>query len=182
MAQLMTDKKISCPSCGNSHFEISYRKEIFDYGSGNDAVELSAEVPVQVCKGCQFSFTQSEAEDIRHEVVCRYLGRLTPSQILEIRNSRKLTQAQFAELTGIGTASLSRWETGELIQGAAQDNYLYLLNQQMNLDFLESRRCEKLADAERDNSNDPVEASFRHVSPDDPELLRKAQVFSLCRH
>jgi len=47
-----------------------------------------------------------------------------------------LTRERFAALTGIGTASLARWETGELIQSAGYDKYLRLLAFAGNLERL----------------------------------------------
>jgi len=65
---------------------------------------------------------------------------MTPSDIKSLRKGYDLTRAQFAELTRIGEASLARWETGEVIQNAANDDYLYLLSFPENLKLLEERR------------------------------------------
>ena len=38
-----------------------------------------------------------------------------------------MTRAAFAQATGLGEASLNRWENGVLVQNAANDRYLRLL-------------------------------------------------------
>ena len=44
-----------------------------------------------------------------------------------VREQLGKTQEEFAELTGIGVATLSRWERGRLIQTRTLDNYLRIL-------------------------------------------------------
>lgn len=38
-----------------------------------------------------------------------------------------MTRAQFSEITGLGEATLARWEAGAVIQNRANDRYLRLL-------------------------------------------------------
>lgn len=106
---------------------VAWQTETFHYGAGRDAVTLTARVPVFSCADCDLEFTDSQAEEIRHEVVCIHLGVLTPAEIKSIRSHLSLSQAQFAELTEIGVASLKRWETGDVIQNKSMDKYLRLI-------------------------------------------------------
>ena len=64
---------------------------------------------------------------------------LTPWEIREIRKKHDLSRAAFAELTGLGAASLGRWETGALIQSLANDRYLRLLAAPGGLSALKGR-------------------------------------------
>jgi DNA-binding transcriptional regulator YiaG len=93
---------------------------------------------VRICDGCGAEFVDEEGEEIRHDAVCRHLGVLTPREIQRLRE-RYGSQAAFANLTGIGEASLSRWETGASIQSKAYDNYLRLLEKRQNVGFLVAR-------------------------------------------
>lgn len=70
-----------------------------------------------------------EAARIRHEAICRRLDLMTPERIKSIRERLEMTQKQFSDLTGIGEATLSRWERGRLLQCRAYDNFLRLLDQ-----------------------------------------------------
>ena len=119
---------VRCGQCGSVNLIESIRDDMFAYGSGKDAVELTVPVPVYSCSQCGLTFTTERAEILRHEAVCRHLGVLSPAQIRDIRTRANLTRERFAALTGIGTASLARWETGELIQSAGYDKYLRLLH------------------------------------------------------
>ena len=52
---------------------------------------------------------------------------LAPQQIRGIRERLGLSRSSLAKLTGIGEASLSRWENGIKIQTPGYDRYLRLL-------------------------------------------------------
>jgi putative zinc finger/helix-turn-helix YgiT family protein len=133
-----------CPMCGSTNVEARTRPERFVYGDGADAVELKAMVPVSRCVGCGFSFSGEAADIARHEAVCAHLGVLAPQEILDIRQEYGLSRAEFARLSGIGDASLSRWENGLLVQNTANDNFLYLLSFPDNLLRLQTRGIQKV--------------------------------------
>lgn len=116
-----------CEMCGAPGLSTELVRDPFIYGVGDDAVELSVDIPVHTCNQCKVCFTGREAEVIQHEAVCRHLGVLTPEEIRGIRKQYGLSRAAFARLTGFGRASLARWERGELIQNTSSDRYLKLL-------------------------------------------------------
>ena len=68
------------------------------------------------------------AARVQHAAVCRALGLLTPEEIQAIRERFGPTQAEFARLTGIGEAIISRWERGRILPNRAMDRYLRLLD------------------------------------------------------
>jgi putative zinc finger/helix-turn-helix YgiT family protein len=129
----------SCFNCGSLNVKKEWKNQRFQYGSGESAVELNAEMPVYCCEECGFEFAGAEAEDIRHEAVCRHLGLLAPREIVAIRESTGLSRMQFTEISGIGIASLKRWETGTLIQNAANDQLIYLMTFRENVERLKRR-------------------------------------------
>ena len=94
---------------------------------------------IRVCTECGFEFLDDEAEDIRHAAVCRHLGVMTPAEIQSLRDRLQLTQAEFARITRLGPATVSRWERGESVQNAAYDQYLYLLSFSENVERLKGR-------------------------------------------
>ncbi len=63
---------VSCPDCGETEFTVSDVVDNYQYGSGSDAVELTATLPVYTCNSCGFQFTDCDAEIIRHEAVCNH--------------------------------------------------------------------------------------------------------------
>lgn len=128
-----------CPNCGSKSVNTEFLVDRFTYGSGTDAVQLKASIPFHRCADCAFEYTDSEAEDIRHEEVCRHLGVMAPAEVLDLRSSYGLTRAEFAEATRIGEASLARWETGQVIQNPANDSFLYLLKFRENWERLKAR-------------------------------------------
>ncbi|SUU90710.1 putative zinc finger/helix-turn-helix YgiT family protein [Aminobacter aminovorans] len=122
-----------CEICEANAVTVRWYEEKFAYGSGDDQVLLSAVVPVYECGECGEMHTGHEAEELRHEAVCRHLGRLTPHEIKAIRESYHLTQEKFADVSGFGVASIKRWELGNQIQGESANNLLLLLRMPHNL-------------------------------------------------
>ncbi|WP_445083489.1 type II TA system antitoxin MqsA family protein [Bradyrhizobium sp. TM233] len=117
-----------CDCCGAYALNSTIRNEYFNYKSENgEVIQLSAMVPVWSCDACGDSFTDSRAEDLRHEAVCHYLGRLTPSELRDLRENNQCSQAEWSRITGLGIASIKRWESGALIQNLAIDKFLRLL-------------------------------------------------------
>lgn len=122
-----------CDICEANSVMVHHREESFVYGSGHEQVVLSAVVPVYECGECGEMHTGQEAEELRHEAVCKHLGRLTPREIKMIRESYGLTQEKFANVSGFGVASIKRWELGNQIQGVSANNLLVLLGMPSNL-------------------------------------------------
>lgn len=131
---------VKCASCGSKNVSTEIEEQQFDWGVGEDAQTLSARVPVHTCRDCGFVFTDEFAEAARHNVVCRHLGVLSPSQIRSMRERYALTRAEFARITEIGEASLARWESGALLQNKALDHYLRLVAIPENLARLQHHR------------------------------------------
>ena len=133
----MTEMALACPQC-EGVVETVRHEDIFRYGDGESAVNLPVILPVRICRACGIEFLDHEAERVKHEALCRHFGVLTPWEIREIRKRHDLSRAAFAEVTGLGAASLGRWETGALIQSLANDRYLRLLASPGGLDVLKA--------------------------------------------
>lgn len=158
-----------CPDCGNVNTLVSSELQEFMHDAGKDAVVISCRVPVVTCQTCGSAWTGSEAEDIRHAAVCRYLGRLSPAEILDIREGHGLSQSEFSRLTGFGEASLCRWETGAQIQNASSDRFLRLLK-------ADAGNLEKLRLISAGTS--PGMPTFRAIAVT-PQLIQRSRQFQL---
>lgn len=117
----------TCDQCGHPETTI-WRDHTFVYGAGDAAAELAVRLPVRRCDHCDLDYLDDEGEGLKHEAVCRHLGVLTPKEIRGIRGHLGLSRSALAKLTGIGEASLSRWETGIKIQTPGYDRYLRLIS------------------------------------------------------
>lgn len=115
----------ACFECG-APADTRWREHVFPYGAGASAVELNVTLPVRVCRSCGFEFLDHEAETLQHEAVCAHLGVLTPQEIRGIRRMHGMSRAEFSRVTGLGEATLNRWENAILIQNAANDRCLRL--------------------------------------------------------
>ena len=144
--------KYTCPQCGEREISTSVQQDKFVYGSGESAVELSVDLPVRHCSDCDFQFVDSEGEDIQQAAVCQHLGVLPPKAIVDIRKKHGLSRAAFAEITGLGEASLSRWEKGINIQNPGNDRYIRLLEHPEVMVKLQDIAREKLKSLHSDNN------------------------------
>jgi putative zinc finger/helix-turn-helix YgiT family protein len=168
-----------CPNCERDSVKTTLERETFTYGEGTSAAELTVDVPVRTCTNCGFQFTDSDAEEARHDAVCRHLNVLTPKDILDLRKRYHMSRAEFAQLTRLGEASLARWESGQLIQNAANDQLLFLLTMPSNVELL-NRRAVRY---ERSDAASASEESFDKRFSDLKDISsyrRQAAAFSLC--
>jgi len=166
----------TCPECGSSKLTSRQEEYRFQYGKGAEAVELSAVVEVEKCGDCGFSCMGPAAERACHEAICEHLGVMKPSQIKGLRDYHGLTQADFSKITGLGEATLSRWERGIVIQNKAYDNYLYILGLEGNLHSIRERReSPKPMELISKNVKKP---RFRELDVDE-KVLQKQDSFKL---
>jgi putative zinc finger/helix-turn-helix YgiT family protein len=128
-----------CPRCESDNIRTRLDAQAFEYGSGKDATILTAAVPVRVCQACAFEYLDTDAEDARHLAICGHLGMLPPDEVRATRQKYGKNRSEFARITGLGEASLGRWESGALIQNTAYDRYLRLLGNPANFRELESQ-------------------------------------------
>jgi putative zinc finger/helix-turn-helix YgiT family protein len=117
-----------CDQCGQEAVRLHFETQTFPYGEGEDQTILQARVPIWTCQACGEQYTEAAAEETRHDAICKHLGRLTPSEVRNIREVHGKSQQEWAKLTGFGPASVKRWETGNQIQNEAADRYLRLLS------------------------------------------------------
>lgn len=117
----MSNERSVCEACGEHAAQRQLERQEFNYGSGESAVTLVAQMPVWSCDACGIEYVDAEGEAAQHAAVCKHLGRLQPSEVRAIRDSAGLSQRGFANELRVGMASVKRWETGLVIQNAAAD-------------------------------------------------------------
>lgn len=110
-----------CAVCGEGNIEHQVLTQQFVYAFGERDVLLTADIPVEYCSSCGEYLVGEAGERVRHEAVCRYLGRLSPAEIKKIRQNLDLTQVKFAEALAVGKATVKRWESGLNIQNRSID-------------------------------------------------------------
>src|SRR5690348_15020989 len=117
----------SCPFCGGeTHTRVVC--EAFPYTTPQGEVSLTAQVPYDHCTACGYTGFSEAGERARTEAIYRHVGRLSPWEIICIRENLGLSQAEFADRLGVGKASLERWERGVNMQNQSMDNLILLLS------------------------------------------------------
>jgi putative zinc finger/helix-turn-helix YgiT family protein len=86
-------------------------------------VEIPA-LSVPRCANCEAISIDDQADREISAAFRREARLLTPEEIRNGRDRLALTQMQFANLLGVGEATVSRWETGAQIQQRALDRFL----------------------------------------------------------
>lgn len=166
-----TDELV-CPLCESESIDTSPHSDAFRYGSGDSAVTLRVDnLPVRRCAACDFQFIDHEGARLRHEAVCRHLGVLTPVEVREIRKRYGMTITSFAEATGLGPATLGRWETGALVQNRANDFYLRLVRMPSVMRILQQLSAHR---SESTRKADVSGRAFQEVDLDERVLREHA--------
>jgi putative zinc finger/helix-turn-helix YgiT family protein len=170
MNNIESEKKPNyCECCGSDKVSADIVETKFQYNNGQNSIWLNVLLPVFTCAECDFEYTASEAELIKHNAICTHLNLLLPSEVLSIRKQYKLSIKDFSDKTGIGTATISRWESGSKFQSKSQDNYLRLLSNEDNLNLLISNKKNII-------SNVPIFDFLKVVTP---QLEQRAKNFQL---
>lgn len=114
-----------CGKCGAKALRmatVSYVTSVEHDGRAY-RVEIPA-LTVPRCSNCEALSIDDEA-DQQISAAFRSAARLlAPEEIRQGREALGLTQKQFANLLGVGEATISRWETGAQIQQRAMDRFL----------------------------------------------------------
>ena len=134
------ERLTECFECGSTALEPRFDEETFEYGGREKPFTVTARIPSLLCRNCGYRFYDDDAEWARHAAACRHLVVMTPDEIRALREGYGLSQVELAELTGLGVASLGRWERGAGIQNEGYDALLYLLTFAENVKRLRHRR------------------------------------------
>jgi putative zinc finger/helix-turn-helix YgiT family protein len=114
-----------CGKCGQQRMHLAtmpYATTIEHDGRAY-RVEIPA-LTVPQCGNCQAISIDDDADQQISAAFRRLAGLLAPEEIRQGRDKLGLTQKQFANLLGVGEATVSRWETGAQIQQRAMDRFL----------------------------------------------------------
>ena len=167
---------LTCPQCGAGGIETIWFDHKLTYGTGVSAVKLPVRLPVRRCEPCDFEYLDEVGERLKHEAICAHFGVLSPWEIRRIRRDHGMTRAAFAEVTGLGEASLNRWENGLSTQTHGNDRYIRLL---ANPWIMKALKHIVAAANPPDHRPDPAGGRFQEVRSDDPDARREQQAFQL---
>jgi putative zinc finger/helix-turn-helix YgiT family protein len=95
---------------------------------------------IPTCRNCGTRVLTSTVDDAITAALRGRIGLLTPEEILGRRNQFQLNQQELAEQIGVAKETISRWETGALIQSRAMDNLLRLYFESEEVRGLLARR------------------------------------------
>lgn len=116
-----------CPSC----LKVEVRPTTADYLASvkHEGRLHNVRVPkfrVPKCSACGEMLFGVETDQQIQGALRRQLGLLAPEEIRGWREQLGLTQIAFAEALGIANETVSRWESGALVQSRSSDNLMRL--------------------------------------------------------
>lgn len=116
-----------CPMCGAprlraGRIRTSITFDVPKLGRGS----TSAMIPTIECRECPYEAEDRSSFGIRAAAVAHALGILSSAEIRSARRALGWSRKELAERTGIGTASIFRWETGRVFQTRSNDRLLRL--------------------------------------------------------
>lgn len=123
----MVDKPYpwTCGNCAQKRVEPVVRDYTVDFkhdGKLHNIVLSQIEIPT--CQNCGNVQTGIEIGDKVTKALRERVGLLFPEQIKQQRTALNLNQEQLGECIGAAKESISRWETGALIQSVSTDKLL----------------------------------------------------------
>jgi putative zinc finger/helix-turn-helix YgiT family protein len=114
-----------CPNCREA--AVYPERMLFRTEAKHDGRTYPLEIPdleVPRCRECGEKVISHAVDDAVVQALRDHLHLLTPQQIRERREALGLTGTKLAERLGVAQETISRWETGALIQSRAMDNLL----------------------------------------------------------
>lgn len=172
MNATINDSASGCPLCGGAT-ETKIVRETMFYATPKGDVDLVVDVPVLTCHGCGYHGYGEAGERARTEAIYRYHGRLTPWEIVAVREKLGFTQKTFADFLGVGHASVERWETGVSMQNQGMDNLILLLSNPTHKCWLDSERRRREVRIIKDQPVPNFER-FRSLTDADVSMMQDA--------
>jgi putative zinc finger/helix-turn-helix YgiT family protein len=140
-------------------------KEVFpqatDYTTTrkHDGRSYTVHIPdleIPTCRKCGEQLFTVDLDDRVVAALRAQVGLLTPEEIQHHRGRLEMTQQELADQLGAAKETISRWETGGMIQSRAMDNLLRL--------FFESEEVRRLLRQRfAPDSPSPVNRVFPHI-------------------
>lgn len=123
----MTTQSI-CLMCGREDLkEATIERRMTVAYEGKQHEILVKGMPVYRCESCGEVFVSDLGDRHVSRALRSALGLLQPEEIKAVRLHslvRELSQREFAELLGVASESLCRWERGRVIQSRAHDKLI----------------------------------------------------------
>jgi putative zinc finger/helix-turn-helix YgiT family protein len=114
-----------CANC--LHEEVHPATFAYPAKVKHDGREYEIAIPeftVPKCRNCGQLVFSVHADEQVSRALRSHLRLLTPEQIRSGRKALRLKAKELASWLGVAAATLSRWESGALIQSRAMDNFL----------------------------------------------------------
>ncbi len=125
---------------------------------------------IPTCRNCGEQVFTGPEDDRITAALREQIGLLMPEEIQRHRKQLKLSQQELAEHLGVAKETISRWESGAVIQSRAMDNLLRL--------FFESPEARELLARKFKSALSNRITNWKHTPETDDHQRRGREVFS----
>ena len=138
-----------CAECGKREVHpCTVRGYVVQVKHDGRAYEVCIpEFSVPKCQACEALHIDIQADQQIQEALRAKIGLLSPEQIRKWRVQLGLTQRQFAAALGFAHETVSRWESGALIQSRANDKLMRLFFEMPDVREMLTHPDEHLSDS-----------------------------------
>jgi len=116
-----------CLECGNI---MKTSDDVIEYKVRGEVFKIQG-IPHSICNSCgevDIGLESAAAlSDQANELYRKKHGLLTPVEIRQIRERLGVTQQQFERIIGAAKTTLSRWESGSIMQPCVADTLLRVI-------------------------------------------------------
>ena len=117
-----------CPFCDAHGLTAVQKTKTFGYGVGEMQVAVRAQLPYLRCPNCDAEIETEETGRLAEDAGRRALGMMVGKDLKNFRNDvLGLSIRDMSRITGVGTASLIRWEKGKLRPNRSMDLLMMIL-------------------------------------------------------
>lgn len=113
-----------CFSCGEKRVHrVEEQREVQTKYDGT-VYDLTVTMPLNKCDNCGATTLDNASHEATYHALRERIGLLHPHEIRAARMSLGLTQQQLAAALGCASESISRWESGMVLQSRVYDRIL----------------------------------------------------------
>lgn len=150
---------MSCPECGNALVKTTSPLEE-EYKGVKLTIDGISRLECEVCG--EYIISAEECDKLEEQLQRKYretMGLLQPEEIVELRKKRGWTQKELEQVLGVTSPSVSRWETGRVVQSKVCDNLMRCLRDYdyvaCDLDRRHKNEVDAMRSAERQATRSP---------------------------
>jgi putative zinc finger/helix-turn-helix YgiT family protein len=122
-----TTKTARCPCCGEGTLHFTVKDYLAKIGEGQ-TIKIP-NIQMEACDKCGEEILSLESAREVDLAIAEYTDRLTPAELMAIREGFDVDQTEMSEALGLGSKTYHRWEKGSQYPSRSMGYYLRVLRE-----------------------------------------------------